>query len=294
MKRLLTTITIALVGLQVMAQREMSLPEYHFNPISYNPAYAGTTESLSLATSYISKWVGIEGAPKVIYLNGHSPISYKNLSAGLGVVQNKIALTSITSLYVDAAYYIQLNEKDDRISFGLRGGMDFFSTNYSELHGHTDKLKENLSETKANIGTGIYYYTKDYFAGISALSLVNSELVEPSYNIYGGYFFDINPNIKLRPTAMLKMSEETVFDLEVATYIYNKAWIGMGYETNNNIRGYALFNIMPELSIGYNYTYISGNIGEYTGGSHQFSLAYQFKSKVLATPTPKISAAVGD
>lgn len=285
MKRLLTiltTITIAFAGLQVMAQREMNLPEYHFNPASYNPAYAGTTEYLSLATSYLSKWVGIKGAPRVINLNAHSPISYKNLSAGIGIFQNKIALTSITSLYIDAAYYIQINEKNDRISFGLRAGTDFLSTNYTELHGKTDKLKENLSETKANVGAGIYYYNKKYFAGISALSLTNSKLIEPNYNIYGGYLFDINPNIKLRPTAMIKISEETVFDLEIATNIYKKAWIAVGYQTNNSIKAYTLFNATTKLSIGYNYTYMSANIGKYAGGTHQLSLAYQFKSKLFA------------
>ncbi len=283
MRKQLLLIAIVLVGVQAMAQRDVSLPEYHFNPLSYNPAYAGTTGNLSLATSYIRQWAGIEGSPKTIYINGHSPINYKNLSVGGNVKYNKVGESSFTTITVDAAYYIQLNERDDRISFGLRGGMDFLSFNYGNLHGSggtaaTDSQAKNESKTKGNVGAGVYYYTKDYFAGVSALSLAN-DLIDPRYNIYGGYLYDINENITLRPTAMLKIAGETVFDIEVAAHIYNRAWAGIGYETNKNIRFYALFNVIPELNIGYNYTYVSGDIGTYTGGTHQFTLTYDFIKK---------------
>lgn len=288
MKRITTFIVIILVGVQVMAQRQVRLSEYYFNPLSYNPAYAGTRDAISLTATHRQQWSGIKGTPQTTYLSVHSPIGKSHLALGGDFAYDKIGVSTTTSAYLDIAYYIQVNDKGDRLSFGLKGGINVYDVSLSDLYGGTDPLKKNVdNKLKANFGGGMYYYGAKYFAGISALSILESSIwddandpklgkLKRQYYLTGGYVFDLGTNFKLRPTAVVKLQEDedTVFDGEVALNVHQKFWVGVGYDTDKDVRGYALFNVTPQFRLGYNYTYLSNDIGKYSGGTHEFVLGY--------------------
>ena len=63
------------------AQQDAQYTQYMYNPMSINPAYAGSRDVLSLVGIYRSQWVGLDGAPRTLNFSGHTPVGEK---VGLG------------------------------------------------------------------------------------------------------------------------------------------------------------------------------------------------------------------
>ncbi len=76
MKKILLIIFIV-SSLVSNAQQDAQASMYFFNPLNYNPAYAGTRGSLNLTAVHRSQWVGWEGAPRTQFLSIHAPIVRK-------------------------------------------------------------------------------------------------------------------------------------------------------------------------------------------------------------------------
>lgn len=276
-----------------LVAQEVQTSSYYFNPLRYNPAYTGTRETLSMSISQQNQWNGIKGAPQTTFLSVHSPIGNSQLSVGADLMYDKIGVSKTTSAFVDIAYYIQLNEKGSRLSFGLKGGVNLFDIALSDLYADRDILKKDISnEMRGNFGAGIYYYSPKYFVGISAMSLLKSSVLDseadiklvpmmPHYYLTAGYIYDISENITLRPTALVKVTEgeKTILDAELALILYEKVYIGMGYQYENAMRGYAMLRLTPQLTAGYNYDYMFNDLKKYTGGVHIFMLRYDLNWK---------------
>ena len=72
--------TIALIhSFLVSAQQDAQSSLYLFNPLHFNPAYAGSRGSLNAVAIMRAQWVGVKGAPMSQFLSVHSPIYQKNM-----------------------------------------------------------------------------------------------------------------------------------------------------------------------------------------------------------------------
>ena len=65
--------------IHVNAQQDAQSSLYFFNPLNYNPAYAGSRGSLNFTAINRAQWVGWEGAPRTQFLSIHAPIIKKHL-----------------------------------------------------------------------------------------------------------------------------------------------------------------------------------------------------------------------
>ena len=73
----LTVVLVLLVGLssnEAYSQQDPQYSMYMFNPLSSNPAYAGSRDALSVTLLGRKQWVGIDGAPETGSLTLHSPL----------------------------------------------------------------------------------------------------------------------------------------------------------------------------------------------------------------------------
>lgn len=302
MKRLLF-LTLAFIGLsQVWGQQQAQNSLYYFNPLTYNPAYAGSRDALSITALHRIQWTGIDGAPQTTFLNVHSPIGNSQLSIGGDLSYDKIGITKTTTAYLDVSYYIQLNDKGHRLSFGLKGGMNMFDAPLSQLraeHPGDPSQYDINNKLRGNFGAGIYYYGEKHFIGLSSLSILESSILDNDdinaleqvrhYYLMGGYVFDINSELKLRPTGLIKAVEGSPleFDVELGALLYDKLWLGAGYRHEESVRAYVLANITPQLRIGYNYDYIFNDLTKYTGGTHEFVVSYDFDFEGIRFKSPR-------
>jgi type IX secretion system PorP/SprF family membrane protein len=71
---LITLLFLGALGF-INAQQEPMYTQYMFNSLSFNPAYAGSHEYMSIRLLYRNQWVDFEGAPESQTFTIHSPVN---------------------------------------------------------------------------------------------------------------------------------------------------------------------------------------------------------------------------
>ncbi|MEW5676464.1 PorP/SprF family type IX secretion system membrane protein, partial [Flavobacterium enshiense] len=133
---------------------------------------------------------------------------------------------------------------DHKLAFGMKGGATFhkvalFSEVFNNVPDANDPaFSENTSNTFLNIGAGMFYYTNKYYLGVSVPNMLKSKHLDfngrefgsevSHYFVTGGYVFDINQNVKLKPFAMVKsaFNAPTSIDASLNTLLYEKLELG--------------------------------------------------------------------
>jgi type IX secretion system PorP/SprF family membrane protein len=295
MKKIILLVFFFLSILKVSAQQDPHFTQYMNNMSVVNPAYATATPAiLNLGSLYRSQWTGIEGAPKTLTLFAHTPINNK-IETGISLISDNIGdgAKKETNFFADFAYILQLDEKQN-LSFGVKAGFSTISTNFNGFRLNsgdisTDKaFLENVNETLPNIGVGAYYFTDNYYVGISAPNLLSAEHIKERKEISslgvqkihtyftGGYVFDINEAFKLKPAfmAIFVTGAPVTVDL-TANVLYNEKFeLGAAYRFNDSVSLLMNINVTPNFKIGYSYDYTISNLSQFDSGSHEIGLFY--------------------
>lgn len=313
---------------ELKAQQEIQFTQYIFNTLSVNPAYAGYKDQWFAQMALRNQWAGLEGAPKTgqVSIDGIlSPYS-RNIGAGLQVTSDKLGPQTATTVYMNYAYRLRLNDEDTkRLSFGIAAGIGSYGLDGSEFSpvdgsdGSVFSGNENV--WKWNLRLGMYYYSPKWYAGVSVMNVLDNDdnnifgTDDSYYNIIQnrhiyfitGAIFDLNPDLKLRPSILVKedFKGPTSLDLNAMLIFNEKFWFGAGYrtgislwekdykdyspgklETTNAITGIVQFYVTDRFRIGYSYDYMLNTLGNTENGSHELTLGYTFplRSKRLISP----------
>jgi len=305
MKRRIYIVFAIAVMLQtgVSAQQTPITSQYLTNGLVINPAYAGTRGALSASLSYRKQWARIAGAPQFQNLSLHSPINKKEKVA-LGLIAEYITygVTKDVGIYGFYAYNVRLGA--GKLSMGAKGGVDFSNINFNNLkfpdgNPPDPLLMGNLKYPPLpNFGVGFYYYTDKYFAGLSVPSILtyqSDELdeskVSPNFRMFKTYFsagalIRFSDMFKVKPSMLLRysMSEPLEVDLNTNLIIVDLVWIGGSYRiAEKAVVALLDLQLTPQLKLGYSYDYQLGHLNNYTSGTHEVSLRYEFEFSVSAT-----------
>ncbi|PZX92627.1 hypothetical protein DOS84_14310 [Flavobacterium aquariorum] len=295
MKKIILFVFFFLSILKATAQQDPHFTQYMNNMSVVNPAYATATPAiLNLGSLYRYQWAGIEGAPKTLTLFAHTPINEK-IEGGFSLVSDNIGdgAKKETNFFADFAYVLQLNEKQ-KLSFGVKAGFSSISTNFNGFQLNsgdisTDKaFAENINETVPNIGVGAYYFTDNYYIGLSAPNLLSAEHIKsrPDINSFGpreihtyltgGYVFDINEAFKFKPAVMAIFVKGAPVSVDLtANVLYNEKFeLGAAYRFGDSASLLMNINVTPNLRVGYSYDYVTSNLSQFSSGSHEIVLLY--------------------
>ena len=77
------------------------------------------------------------------------------------------------------------------------------------------------------------------------------------------------------------------FDLTANFLLYEKLWLGAMYRHTDAVGLLAQYNISGDLSVGYAYDYPITKLNNYTGGSHEFMLGFEFGNKLKGIRSPR-------
>lgn len=274
-----------------MAQQLPQFSQYMFNTVSINPAYAGSREKLNVTFLNRNQWVGINGAPITQTLTTHSPIPNTNVGVGLSIINDKLGYENTTYIYGDVSYQIEIN-KDYRFSFGLKAGLSRYGLDPDLLMDQSaisdQYLDRIFNSWKPNFGVGFYLRSDDLFVGLSSPRIVSYtnetdityEAIErASYYLTGGYMLEFNPQLKFKPTALIKYTNgaPVSVDLTANFLIKEKLWLGAAYRFDDAAGGYVTVLATDALRIGYSYEFSVSNIRPYTSGSHEIFISYEFE-----------------
>ncbi len=295
MKRLIIIIVLLILGFEYSnAQQLPQFTQYMYNTIAINPAYAGSRGALSIVGLNRNQWAGFDGGPQTQTLSIHSPLRNQKVGLGLSMINDKTGYENLTYIYGDFSYTIQGNDKY-KISFGLKMGITTYKL-ASELYnvatnGSDEYFNDRLDRINPNFGAGILFHSDKWYFGVSVPKLLSNDLnnsvgyaalEQIHYYGIGGYVFDLNKTLKLKPSMMFKYTDGAPLstDLTVNLLFDEKFWIGGSYRINGVQRALGAlvdFQVSEPFRIGYTYEIPTGEIRPYTTGSHEILLMYEFK-----------------
>jgi type IX secretion system PorP/SprF family membrane protein len=296
---------IAIVALslftEVQAQQDPHYTQYMYNMSVINPAYAGSKEGISGGVLYRKQWVEIEDAPTTGTFFLHSPAG-KNVGLGFSAINDKIGPVEETNLYGDFSYTLNLGG-EHKLAFGLKAGLTLHKVDFDVIrptlpNPADEAFGQNPNATFFNLGTGVFYYTNKYYLAFSMPNMLKSNYLdfdgrqygteELHYFLTGGYVFDLNPNLKFKPFAMLKSSVNAPMSVDISTnfMIYDKLELGATYRLEDSFGAMVNFAITPNLRIGYAYDHIVSDLNVATPASHEIMLLFDinFSKKVSQSP----------
>lgn len=271
--------------------------QYILNPLTINPAYAGGRGSLNAAAFYRRQWVGISGAPETMTLAVDGSLWEGKLGLGLTIMNDKIGVTKETSINSKYAYKIKMGEGS--LSLGLGAGIITTNTAWSDLvvldPGDEFYLIDSRVFVVPDFSFGLYYLNNNYFLGFSIPRLlgykfnfdknkfsIKADPGEYYYLLNGGYIMDIGTKMRFLPSTLISFSpgEKVMFDLNANFNYDDRLWFGASYRSNHSIAGLFQYALNSQLKVAYSYNFDFNKLGNYSNGSHEIMLRYEFRYKI--------------
>ena len=300
-----TALVLLLTFIDANAQQDPQYTQYMYNLNVINPAYAGFKENLSFGLLYRKQWVEIEDSPTTMTFSGSSPVG-KNVGIGLNIISDKLGPSQSTVYNADFSYTLNLGDQY-KLAFGLKAGGTTLEANLLGINNSLPDINdpafsENINKTYFNLGTGLFFSADKYYISFAIPNMVKSNFLEINqggsttkygeadiqYYLSGGYVFDLNPNLKFKPTVMLKSAFNVPMsvDLTANFLIQEKLELGTAYRIGDSVDFMVNFAITPNLKIGYAYDYTLSDINVTTKSSHEIVLLFDlnFPKKVSQSP----------
>ena len=275
------------------SQQDVQYTQYMYNMNVINPAY--TTDNLGVINTgllYRKQWVNVDGAPSSASLFAHMPIGDK-LEVGFTLLSDDIGdIVKEHNFSVDLAYKLQVGHFS-KLSFGMKAGVNILDVNFDNLNFESGaassdpNFNKNINNTFINIGVGAFYYTDDFYLGLSIPHLINTEYLnkkesltkiaeESHLFITSGYIYRLNETFRLKPNVMLKAVKGAPLIVDVnLNALYNEKFeFGLGYRLNDAITAMVNLKVTPNLRIGYSYDYTTTKLDTFSTGSHELLLLY--------------------
>ena len=295
MKNILKVVVFVCFANAVSAQQIPLTSQYMFNDYLLNPAIAGSKDYTQLSLSARAQWTGLDGAPQTQFFSAQTKIGDK---MGLGgfVYNDETGPIRETGFQLSYAYHLTISD-NSKLSFSL-GGM--FASHYISKASFRpeeggDEALNNLkiNSSVGDINFGILYYTEKYKVGISSPQILQSKLyagIEPNenlsvlarhYNLYGEYKFDINDDVAVVPSTLVKYVQGAPIQADInARGIYKqKYWLGVSYRYNNAVSAMVGLSYR-NLSFGYAYDYTLTDMNSYSTGGHEVFLSLKVFKKI--------------
>ena len=286
------------------AQQLPQFTQYMYNTIAINPAYAGSRNALSVVGLNRNQWAGFDGGPQTQTLSVHSPLRNEKVGLGFSLINDKSGYENFTYAFADFSYTIKASDAVN-VSFGLKAGMTYYKL-AEELYNATEVnqdpyFNDKLNRWNSNFGAGILFHSNKWYAGLSIPKMINHDLNNDTefaalervhYYAIGGYVFDLNENLKLKPSFMVKYTKGAPISTDLtANFLFNeKFWLGGSYRFNGEQKAIGAlvdFQVTDQFRVGYTYEIPTGEIRPYTSGSHEILLMYEFKFMKRKQKSPR-------
>jgi len=302
---------LALFTARASAQQTVQFSQYVFNGLAVNPANAGYKEDWTINLGDRVQWVGFPGAPQtgVTSVDGTTG-NNNNVGLGLIATYDHLGPETISSIYANYSYRLQLDELDTkRLCFGIGFGAEQYSLNGSEFNpinaGDAGVPAGMVSKFTPDFRFGAYYYSSGMYVGASVFNLLaqaidnadgSTPLIKPDRTLYltGGVMLPLSEGVDFKPSLMIKEDFKGPTNLDITAFMaFNrKIWLGASYSTgvpllsNTNLQSdldnadavsaIVEFYINDRFRVGYSYDFTTSKLANYQSGSYELSLTISF------------------
>ncbi len=269
------------------SQSDVKLSSFFLTPITYNPAYAGSYEGMSFTSLYSSQWVGFDGAPKTLFVNGHGTFFGPNTGLGAEIMHDEIGVTTDTKMLGNYAHHLRLND-NWRLALGIKAGVSWYSVDYNKLRirntNEFNSLKTDITNIDINFGAGLFIHSDKFYLGIGVPNFLETTYLDdynatlsnsrPNYYLSTGYKFDLENDIYLQPSALVRVVDGAPINAMFAgTLNWQEKFYGsLNIDLNSTIGGFTGFRFAEKYLLGYSYDSSINKFSTSNGGIHSFFL----------------------
>lgn len=297
---------LILCGSSLFAQQEVMVSQYMFNGLFLNPAYAGSHPYFEATGLHRSQWVKLQGAPTTQVFGIDGPMFGDKMGIGATIVNDKIGDTRQTDFNLNYSYQLQLNGSGTKLCFGAKAGLSNYTAKLSQtkVWDSSDPVfaSDQSNQMIPKFGAGIYLYSQLWYAGISVPTLYaadkklafnlanyNDRYFENHYFLNAGYVFTLSPNLKVKPNILCKYLPSAPFEVDLnANFLIKEfLWVGASWRSGDAFTALFEYNITPMLRVGYSYDFTTTQLSNYSSGSHEIMLGYNFIKDIIKTKTPR-------
>lgn len=300
-------VVAAILSPSLLAQTDANYSQYYEIPTMFNPAATGRTDFLRIRGAGRLQWLGIDGAPKTFLATADMPFKLFNKRFGTGIVMQQESIGLYKSLNLGAQIGYKLKkwggEFTGALQFGFIDqsfkGSEVFIPDGDDYHEGSDDgiAMTDLHGTAFDIGAGVWYEHKRWWAGVSMTHLTSPSITMGGenggnateeqiyeFNVARTLYFMAGCNIPIKntlfeimPSVMVK-SDFTFTTGEItARARYNKFLsFGIGYRYNDAV----IATIAAEIKnfyVGYSFDYATSGIHSASSGSHEVVVGYRLK-----------------
>ncbi len=295
-----------LFGAGAFAQQDALVSQYMFNGLYLNPAYAGSHAYWSSSLTYRNQWVRFDGAPTTFIAAVDGPIPDKNMGLGFIFMNDCIGVTKQNAFMANYSYQLKINETD-KLAFGINAGVSQFNADLTQLTvWDQDEIfqKDLTGRLIPKAGLGAYYYSKKFYAGLSVPTLLayqdedgytfsadlsKSSFLRRHYLLTGGYVIDLKREFKLKPSLLLKYTENAPLqaDFNLSVVYKDMIWLGSSFRTEDACVFLIEYQPNKHFRVGYAYDLSFSKIRNYSDGSHELMIGIDFGRDLVKVKTPR-------
>lgn len=305
----------SLILISASAQ-DPQLSQYYQAPLYLNPAFAGTTPHQRLVMNHRVQWPSLPQAFTTYAISYDIFVPELRSGFGLIVMTDKMGsagwrTTTESFIY---SYKLKLSDRivfSPAISFGYgTNGLDrskLIMGDELRYDGETAdvELRKLGRQGYFDFSSGFLLYSRKAWFGSSFahmnrpnLSVLNEESRLPmKIAVHAGFRFDLSTATRtgrsayLTPSAMYRRQGPTFNQFDIAVnYHVDPVSVGLAYRGKvlkksviNSVEQDAavlfLGLYMKQLQVGYSYDFTISELQTASGGSHEFSLIWEFATK---------------
>ncbi|PRY14830.1 type IX secretion system PorP/SprF family membrane protein [Pontibacter ummariensis] len=317
MKKLLPVLLLMLLwGTYAQGQQQPQFTHYGFNGIQISPAYAGITNRPEFLSIYRYQWLGYDatfddgGSPQTLFLAAHTPVRLLHGGVGLSLMRDRIANTTVLSAALSYSYHVNIGETG-RLGLGVQGNINNIKKgSYRVIDVGDPNVPLNSSDTKFDIGAGIWYESETFYGGGGVTNLLQAEyafesalyefpdttysgrgilLGENHIYVTAGYHLPLTTDITLTPTVLLKHDTETFsFDVGGRVTYLEKYWAGVNYRYEEAVSALVGVSLLEDnaLRVGYALDLTTFQEAAKAATSHEVMLSYRLPEPIIRFKPP--------
>jgi type IX secretion system PorP/SprF family membrane protein len=308
-------ILISLILNLLHAQQPIQYSLYFLNPTAFNPAAAGTENSLVFTGGFRQQWSGFEGAPQTQVITVHLPVYY--LSSGVGLKIENDVLGARRMTQVQLQWSVRRRMAGGILSIGAGGGLAQLAIDFTKLrtpdgeYGSSFNHNDNnlnvpaLNATAPILEAGVYFKNERLSLGVGATQLTESKFRlqeekltnwQTKRSLFAHFSTGITlfGNLKCHPTVLLK-SDLTQHQADFSLYgqydeniLLGASYRGYSVKTTDAVVFFAGFKLNPQWRLNYAYDWTLSPLRTVQTGSHEIILQYNYGQSIGKGKLPPI------
>jgi type IX secretion system PorP/SprF family membrane protein len=289
MKKYIYSGLISLCALVAQAQQTANFTQIFNNQYLFSPAYAGQSSETKAFFHYRNQMLGFKGAPEIMMFTIDKAIPVLKTGLGLQLFKDK------TNVYNRSGANLSLNYQlpvatDQKLRFGMSFGAANTSIDLNQIVGDVNEFNGIRSITSFNADMGLTYSRKQLDIAFAATNVFNMKsfseysdlkyIQNPVYALLAKTQVAINQDFKFEPWAVVKTSQGLPFQASLmAIFKYrNLLSGGLTYDSKSSV-GATVGISYDDFSFGYNYGYPTSILSTISGGIHEVSVGFTFRSR---------------